>query len=53
MQNLFKVINNLENFENVEKYETIWMDYCKDFSIQINNTEHAKTRINNFIKKRR
>lgn len=53
MQNLFKIINNLENFENVEKYETIWMDYCKDFSIQINNTEHAKTRINNFIKKRR
>lgn len=52
IQQLIKMINNGLPMDEVEKYETIWVSYCKDFKLDVKNLEQSKVLIKKYIKRR-
>lgn len=52
IQNLVKMINGEIPMNQVEQYETIWMDYCQDYTTHLNDLETAKILIKKYIYKR-
>ena len=38
--------------EDVEKYETIWMQYCQDYQLHLDDLQLAQNRIKNYIYQR-
>lgn len=52
IQNLIKMVNSEISFDEVEKYKTIWMKYCQDYLLRVNDLEKAKKRIKDYIEER-
>lgn len=53
IMNIIKMANNEINFDDIEKYKTIWMEYCKNYFIKIQDLTHAKKKINQYISLRK
>ena len=52
IEQLVKMINEGLPMDEVEKYETIWVNYCKDFKVGINDLDKSKILLKKYINKR-
>jgi broad specificity phosphatase PhoE len=52
LQQLVKMVNDGLLMDEVEKYETIWVNYCKDFKLDIKDPEQSKILLKRYINKR-
>lgn len=52
IQKIVEMINGKITFDEIEKYKTIWMNYCQDYSLHIENLNAAKTLTKKYIKQR-
>lgn len=52
IQKIIDMVNGKIAFDQIEKYKTIWMSYCQDFILNIDNLESAKALIKKYIYKR-
>ncbi len=53
IQNIVEMINGNISFNEIELYKTIWMNYCQDHLLHINDLEKAKVLTKQYIEKRR
>lgn len=52
IQKIVEMINGKITFDQIEKYKTIWMNYCQDYLLHIENLELAKTLTKKYINQR-
>lgn len=52
IQNIIEMINGNIDLDQVENYKTIWMEYCQDYSLYVENLKNAKTLTRKYIKQR-
>lgn len=52
IQNIIKMANGEISASEVELYKTVWMKYCQENVIKINNLNHAETRVQKFVEER-
>lgn len=52
IKKLIEMVNGNIPMEEVELYQTIWMNYCQDYTFQINDLNKAKSLVKKYIKKR-
>lgn len=52
IQQLIKMVNEGLPMDEVEKYETIWVSYCKDFKLDVKDIEQSKVLLKSYINKR-
>ena len=46
------MVNGKIQFDDVEKYETTWMNYCQDYLLHIEDLNVAKSLTKKYISKR-
>lgn len=49
IQKIIEMVNGLISFEQVEKYNTMWMNYCQDYLLHIHNLDEAKVLTKKYI----
>lgn len=52
IQKLIEMVNGKIGFDDVEKYETTWMNYCQDYLLHIEDLNVAKSLTKKYISKR-
>lgn len=52
IQKLIEMVNGKIQFDDVEKYETTWMNYCQDYLLHIEDLNVAKSLTKKYISKR-
>lgn len=52
IQNIIKMANMEMDFQDVEKYKTVWMKYCQDYLLRVNNLKNARERVQTYIQER-
>lgn len=52
IEKLIEMVNGNIQMEEVELYQTIWMNYCQDYTFQINDLNKVKSLVKKYIKKR-
>ncbi len=52
IQKIIEMVNGMITFDQIEQYKTIWMDYCKDYSLHIDDLEIARILTKKYIDKR-
>ena len=52
IQKIIEMANGKIPIEDVEKYETIWMQYCQDYQLHLDDLQLAQNRIKNYIYQR-
>lgn len=52
IQKIIEMVNGKIQFDDVEKYDTIWMNYCQDYLLHIKDLDTAKSFIKKYIYKR-
>lgn len=53
IEKIVEMINNNIPFDDVERYKTIWMPYCQNKQLHINDLEQAKVLTKKYISQRR
>lgn len=52
IQRIIEMVNGIITFDQVELYNTRWMEYCQDYSLYIDNLDTAKVLIKRFMNER-
>lgn len=52
IENIIKMINGIIEMQDIEQYETVWMNYCQEKKLIIKDIEKGKTLIKEYIKVR-
>lgn len=52
LKNIIEMVNGNISFDEVEYYQTVWMGYCQDYLLHINDLEKAKILTKQYIYKR-
>lgn len=52
IQRIIEMVNGIITFDQVELYNTRWMEYCQDYSLHIDNLDTAKVLIKRFMNER-
>lgn len=52
IQKLIEMVNGIIQVDDVEKYETTWMNYCQDYLLHIEDLNVAKSLTKKYISKR-
>lgn len=52
IENIIKMVNAIITYDEVEQYKTVWMRYCQDQTLHINDLEKAKVLTKKYIYQR-
>ena len=53
IQRIIEMVNGIITFDQVELYNTRWMEYCQDYLLHIDNLDTAKVLVKKFMNERK
>lgn len=49
IQRIVEMVNGQIDFDQVEQYKTMWMEYCQDYLLHIDDLDSAKTLVRKYV----